>query len=435
MGSEVENALSKRDFSKVILTLDNVLIPHERIVETPSWHDNLDSTTELDLRIVGCELIQIAGNLLKLPQVAMACGQVLFQRFYYSKSFVKHDMEIVSMACINLASKIEEAPRRIRDVINVFHHVKLVKSEKVISPLILDQNYILRKNQVIKAERRILKELGFCCNVRHPHKLILSYLKILECDRNQKLVQCAWNYMNDTLRTNVFVRYHPETIACACIFLGARLLQIPLPNDPPWYFLFDVTDEHIIDICCAILQLYELPKPNLETLESTVNNIKKLHAEAKLKARGLSSNNNTPNSSSRNGTPSKMSPANQRDNNDSDSSHRTNSSASRSHSHSPLHKKKYNNSRKSRKYSKYSYNKDRHKKRPVSPKNDENHSRSRSRSPNDRIKRKNKERNRSRSKSSDRYDKYKLHISPNINKMKKSHNGLNYPGSRERYKK
>lgn len=29
-----------------------------------------------------------------LFQVAMATGQVLFQRFYYSKSFVKHNMEV-----------------------------------------------------------------------------------------------------------------------------------------------------------------------------------------------------------------------------------------------------------------------------------------------------------------------------------------------------
>ena len=29
-----------------------------------------------------------------LIQVAMATGQVLFQRFYYSKSFIRHDVEV-----------------------------------------------------------------------------------------------------------------------------------------------------------------------------------------------------------------------------------------------------------------------------------------------------------------------------------------------------
>lgn len=63
-------------------------------------------------------------------QVAMATGQVLFQRFFYSKSFVRHSMEATAMSCVCLASKIEEAPRRIRDVINVFHHIKQVRGQK-----------------------------------------------------------------------------------------------------------------------------------------------------------------------------------------------------------------------------------------------------------------------------------------------------------------
>ena len=37
--------------------------------------------------------------------------------------------------------------------------------------MILDGSYISLKNQVIKAERRILKELGFCVHVKHPHKV------------------------------------------------------------------------------------------------------------------------------------------------------------------------------------------------------------------------------------------------------------------------
>ncbi|XP_008306665.1 cyclin-L1a isoform X2 [Cynoglossus semilaevis] len=179
-------------YSEVFLTIDNSLVPEERLSPTPSMLDGLDLNTETDLRILGCELIQSAGILLRLPQVAMATGQVLFHRFFYSKSFVKHSFEIVAMACINLASKIEEAPRRIRDVINVFHHLRQMRVKKTPSPLILDQNYINTKNQVIKAERRVLKELGFCVHVKHPHKIIFMYLQVLECEKNQTLVQTAW---------------------------------------------------------------------------------------------------------------------------------------------------------------------------------------------------------------------------------------------------
>ena len=36
------------------------------------------------------------------------------------------------MACTNLAAKIEENARRIRDVINVFHHIKQIRSGKYV---------------------------------------------------------------------------------------------------------------------------------------------------------------------------------------------------------------------------------------------------------------------------------------------------------------
>uniref|UniRef100_A0A673N1N9 Cyclin-L1 n=1 Tax=Sinocyclocheilus rhinocerous TaxID=307959 RepID=A0A673N1N9_9TELE len=276
-------------YSEVFLAIDSSIIPEESLSSTPSMLDGLDQKTETDLRILGCELIQSAGILLRLPQVAMATGQVLFQRFFYSKSFIKHSFEIFAMACVNLASKIEESPRRVRDVINVFHHLKQGKGKKS-TPLVLDQNYINTKNQVIKAERRILKELGFCVHVKHPHKIIVMYLQVLECEKNQMLVQTAWNYMNDALRTNVFVRFEPETIACACIYLAARVLQIPLPSKPHWYLVFGVTKEDIKEICISTMKLYSREKPNSEQLEKRVEKRKVALEEARLKAKGQNPN-------------------------------------------------------------------------------------------------------------------------------------------------
>lgn len=119
-----------KPYGKILLSLKNCILPDEKLLLTPSQNDGLDKDTEIDLRIYGCELIQTAGILLKLPQVAMATGQVLLQRFYYSKSLVRHPIEHTAMACVCLASKIEEAPRRVRDVINVFHHIRQVNSKK-----------------------------------------------------------------------------------------------------------------------------------------------------------------------------------------------------------------------------------------------------------------------------------------------------------------
>ena len=37
--------------------------------------------------------------------------------------------------------------------------------------MVLDAKYIALKDEIIKAERRVLKELGFCVHVKHPHKV------------------------------------------------------------------------------------------------------------------------------------------------------------------------------------------------------------------------------------------------------------------------
>ncbi|CAF4194089.1 unnamed protein product, partial [Adineta steineri] len=275
------------EYGSVVLTLSNVLLPPEKLYPnpTPSTIEGLPWDVEYDLRLIGCELIQTACLLLKLPQTAVATGQVLFHRYFYFSSFVRRPMEIMAMACTNLAAKIEENARRVRDIINVFHHIKQSRSGSVFQPLLIDQVYIDRKNEVIKAERRLLKELGFCVYVKHPHKVIAMYLKILEKEREKDFVQTSWNYMNDSLRTDIFLRFPPETIACACIDLAARNLQIALPKNPPWYLIFGAKPEEIRYIMIQILRIYKhRPKP-LDELEKIVNSIREKRENERRKFR------------------------------------------------------------------------------------------------------------------------------------------------------
>ena len=280
-------------YAGVKLTLDNVLLSPEELEACPSVKDGLTSEEEQNLRNLGCEYIQISGIMLRVPQVAMANAEVLFQRFYCIKSFTINKMEEMAMACIWLASKIEEAPRRIRDVINVFHymHQKLKDKSCTPTPLPLDHSYIELKARVIKLERRLLKELGFCVHVKHPHKSIVVFLNVLGLDKNRDLVQTAWNYMNDSLRSVLFVSHSPETIACACIYLAARVLQVPLPNKPHWFYLFNATEEDIKQICVSILKIYQQRKNipyNLgTTVAERIEKLKEAAAQSKLKTEAV----------------------------------------------------------------------------------------------------------------------------------------------------
>ncbi|KAI6219148.1 hypothetical protein M3Y99_01673200 [Aphelenchoides fujianensis] len=241
---------------KWFLTLDADAA--KKLEEPPSLADGLEPEIERELRLLGCELIQSGAILLRLPQTAAATGQILFQRYYYQKSFVRYNMVHTVMAALLLASRIEEAPRRPRDVINVVNRLKQLHTRRHSSdpranlvPLKIDKNYVELKNLVIKTERRILNVLGFVVHVHHPHKLIYAYMFVLQLLDRKDILQRAWNYMNDGLRTDIFMRYRAETIACACIFLAARTVRdpVPLPKHPRhWFELYDATEEEIHSI-------------------------------------------------------------------------------------------------------------------------------------------------------------------------------------------
>lgn len=277
--------------------------------DPPSLADGMDRETEKNLRFFGCSLIQEGAVLLKLPQVAAATGQILFQRFYYLKSFLKFRYEHTVMACLLLASKIEEEPRRTRDVYNTFYRLeqlhKLRESGRTINddtaarlkPPPLDISYVNTKNNMIKAERRLLATLGFVVHVKHPHKLICAYCFVLRAHHRTDLIQRAWTYMNDGLRTDMFVRYSPETIACACIFLASRTVQpqVPLPDKPRhWYELFDASDTDVHTIAMMLLNMYANQKAvswremdeKIEKLRSKIEAAQKA-AKAQLVAQKL----------------------------------------------------------------------------------------------------------------------------------------------------
>lgn len=65
----VSTAKSARSYGKVVISLENCLLPQEKLIETPSKKDGISTEDEIDLRIVGCDYIQHAGILLRLPQV------------------------------------------------------------------------------------------------------------------------------------------------------------------------------------------------------------------------------------------------------------------------------------------------------------------------------------------------------------------------------
>ena len=62
---------------------ESVLLPEEILAFSPSLKDGIDPEEETFHRVYGCELVQEAVILLRLPQVVAVAGQNLLQRFFY----------------------------------------------------------------------------------------------------------------------------------------------------------------------------------------------------------------------------------------------------------------------------------------------------------------------------------------------------------------
>ncbi|XP_040869009.1 cyclin-L1-1-like isoform X1 [Glycine max] len=248
-----------KDKGMIYTAIDTFYLTDEQLANSPSRKDGIDEATETTLRIYGCDLIQESGILLRLPQAVMATGQVLFHRFYCKKSFARFNVKKVAASCVWLASKLEENPRKARQVIIVFHRMECRRESFPMEHLDLySKKYVDLKMELSRTERHILKEMGFICHVEHPHKFISNYLATLETP--PELRQEAWNLANDSLRTTLCVRFKSEVVACGVVYAAARRFQVPLPENPPWWKAFDGEKSGIDEVGRVLAHLYSLPK-------------------------------------------------------------------------------------------------------------------------------------------------------------------------------
>uniref|UniRef100_A0A7S4RMV5 Cyclin-like domain-containing protein n=1 Tax=Alexandrium monilatum TaxID=311494 RepID=A0A7S4RMV5_9DINO len=250
------------------------LVPQELLTNTPSREHGISRRRERLLRSFGAELILRAVVLLRLPQVTGCTAAAIFQRFFFRRSFAEFDVQATAAAALFLACKLEETQRRVRDVIVVFHRLQMralvedgeaVYAGSPVPALSLDSHeFAEAKQEVASAERHILRALGFAVAglLEHPHKYVLQFVKSLRLSSDWlsgELAQQAWSYLNDSLRTPLCCSHQPHQIATAGIQLAARRMGLKLPQEPPWWEVFDADPGEMAEIARLLTAVYALP--------------------------------------------------------------------------------------------------------------------------------------------------------------------------------
>jgi len=180
----------------------------------------------------------------------------------------------IGMGALYLASKLEECPLRMRDLINVYD-LLLQRDAHALAPVSLTKpksdfkyapmsyfgtTFYDLKDALVVAEMQILKRLGFNVHVVLPYGTLVNYLRLLGLTSREDACTRAWGYLNDALQTPVYALYNVPTIVSAAILLTTRHLNISLPSTPPncWWELFDVAWEDVWSVCGYIMRLYRV---------------------------------------------------------------------------------------------------------------------------------------------------------------------------------
>jgi cyclin T len=148
-----------------------------------------------------CRFIEEAGRILKLPRVVTATAMVFFHRFYAKHSFGEHDRFDVAYACLVLAAKTEESPKKLNTVITECHKLKVqamragrvsstttsTQQQQVAPPQssssstdVLDmksEEFIKLKERVLLLERVILHTIGFELSIEHPYTALVDLIR------------------------------------------------------------------------------------------------------------------------------------------------------------------------------------------------------------------------------------------------------------------
>jgi cyclin L len=93
------------------------------------WKHSLQTGQEMILRNYGAGLISKIGILLRLPQTAIATAQTLMQRFYYLGSLKQYPIKDIVLGTLFLATKVEECPRKIKDIVTICFNLTVAQPE------------------------------------------------------------------------------------------------------------------------------------------------------------------------------------------------------------------------------------------------------------------------------------------------------------------
>ncbi|XP_028771599.1 cyclin-T1-3-like isoform X2 [Neltuma alba] len=168
---------------------------------SPSRQDGIDALHETNLRYSYCAFLQDLGMRLELPQTTIGTAMVLCHRFFVRRSHACHDRFLIATATLFLASKSEDTPRPLNNVLQASSEI-LHQQNYAFLPYLPVDWFEQYRERVLEAETLILTTLNFELNVQHPYAPLTSVLTKLGLSQTA-LVTLALQLISDGVFTRL----------------------------------------------------------------------------------------------------------------------------------------------------------------------------------------------------------------------------------------
>uniref|UniRef100_A0A915PS36 Cyclin N-terminal domain-containing protein n=1 Tax=Setaria digitata TaxID=48799 RepID=A0A915PS36_9BILA len=185
------------------------IFTHEQLMKVPSIREGMSPEEELKRRRVAASTIhQMADRLnhesrVRISQLCICAAMMHMHRFFVFHSFFKFDPRDIAAACLFLAGKSEECPRKLDHVVRIWWAIKFPNSPNLDSARLHDASQL-----IVTLENLVLQTIG-------------------------KLHMTNWG-----------VRYTAKAIACVCIQMACLWAEFEIqttPDEAPWYKQVDPT--------------------------------------------------------------------------------------------------------------------------------------------------------------------------------------------------
>ncbi|XP_033114560.1 cyclin-Q-like [Anneissia japonica] len=234
----------------------------QKDVETSSSHHRT-SSSKTHFKVV--HFLMEAAVKLSLESVTVASACTFYHRFFHVRKLSNYDPYLIAATCIYLATKVEEQPIRMRDIINVCHRICHKNAPK----LEIGPEYWELRESMVNCELLIVRVFQFKLNADLPHKYLLHYLKSLrdwmdtDVWLTTPIARTSMAILCDSFHTDLCLRMKPQHLAVASIYFTLQCYGVEVPcnlqAEKQWWQVFcdDVSEESIQNIILELIDVYQ----------------------------------------------------------------------------------------------------------------------------------------------------------------------------------